>query len=354
MKHVNIYDIADMAGVSVTTVTRAFKKDAVINPETRERILRIAAAHNYRPNLAAGRISQKSIVIGVLLEDCSENLFHEMEIGFRDAHRERSDYKVELELRAIRKEAISEESCLSAFRELEALGIGGLILSLQSYPHSLVETVNRAVEECGLAVVTMISVCPDIRQVFSIHTQASMVGRVAAELLDILVANDRSVAVFLGNSQIDLHREILQGFSEEADRSSLPIASIFDFHEDMELARRQTRELLDSMPDVGGIFVSSANSSTIIEEITRRGATGKVRIVATDLYPPIAADIRAGTVSATIYKDPYGQAKLTFERLYQYLSGHLREPTDVYIKPRIVLRSNLEAYTRENVLFSEK
>ena len=38
----NIKEIAKLAGVSVKTVTRAYKRDAVISPETRERILKIA------------------------------------------------------------------------------------------------------------------------------------------------------------------------------------------------------------------------------------------------------------------------------------------------------------------------
>jgi LacI family transcriptional regulator len=48
-----VYDIARAASVSTTTVLRALWDKDDIKPETRERILKLAAEMNYRPNLVA-------------------------------------------------------------------------------------------------------------------------------------------------------------------------------------------------------------------------------------------------------------------------------------------------------------
>lgn len=65
---VTVYDIARAAGVGRTTVLRALWDKDEINPKTKERIKRIAAEMNYRPNyIARSLVSGKSDFIGVLV-----------------------------------------------------------------------------------------------------------------------------------------------------------------------------------------------------------------------------------------------------------------------------------------------
>lgn len=72
MRRVTIKDIARMAGVSVTTVSRALNNAPEISPETRERILELCREEGYRTNLLArSLISSRTNVIGVILSDIS-------------------------------------------------------------------------------------------------------------------------------------------------------------------------------------------------------------------------------------------------------------------------------------------
>ena len=76
MQRVTIKDIARLSGVSVTTVSRALNDGPEINPETRERILRICREQGYRTNLLArSLISSRTNVLGLILPDIS-NPFH--------------------------------------------------------------------------------------------------------------------------------------------------------------------------------------------------------------------------------------------------------------------------------------
>ena len=70
MRRVTIKDIARMAGVSVTTVSRALNNAPEINEETRQRILELCRKEGYRTNLLArSLISSRTNVIGVVLSD---------------------------------------------------------------------------------------------------------------------------------------------------------------------------------------------------------------------------------------------------------------------------------------------
>ena len=72
MRRVTIKDIARIAGVSVTTVSRALNDAPEISPETRDRILQLCREEGYRTNLLArSLISNRTNVIGVILSDIS-------------------------------------------------------------------------------------------------------------------------------------------------------------------------------------------------------------------------------------------------------------------------------------------
>lgn len=76
MSRVTIKDIAKLAGVSVTTVSRALNRAPEISSETRERVLAFCREQGYRTNLLArSLISSRTNVLAVILPDIA-NPFH--------------------------------------------------------------------------------------------------------------------------------------------------------------------------------------------------------------------------------------------------------------------------------------
>ena len=70
VKKVTSYDIARLAGVSQSTVSRAFNRENAVSPETLERIQEVATKMGYWPNeVARSLISRKSNVIGIVMGD---------------------------------------------------------------------------------------------------------------------------------------------------------------------------------------------------------------------------------------------------------------------------------------------
>jgi len=66
----NMKDIAEKAGVSVTTVSKVLNKKGSISPEITKKILEIAKSLNYVPNFYARSLKmEKSRVIGIIAED---------------------------------------------------------------------------------------------------------------------------------------------------------------------------------------------------------------------------------------------------------------------------------------------
>jgi len=76
---VTVKDLARQLGMSVSTVSRAFYDDAVIAPETRERVLLKASEIGYQPNpLARGLITKSSRIVGVVVSDITNPFYPEV------------------------------------------------------------------------------------------------------------------------------------------------------------------------------------------------------------------------------------------------------------------------------------
>lgn len=76
---VTVKDLARQLGMSVSTVSRAFYDDAIIAPETRERVLKRAAEIGYQPNpLARGLITKSSRIVGIVVSDITNPFYPEV------------------------------------------------------------------------------------------------------------------------------------------------------------------------------------------------------------------------------------------------------------------------------------
>jgi DNA-binding LacI/PurR family transcriptional regulator len=87
-----IKEIADRAGVSIATVSRALNNDVRVTQETRQLILKISEELKYKPNLLARSFAKKtSSIIGLVLPDLTDEFFTELikgvdEVTFRHGY----------------------------------------------------------------------------------------------------------------------------------------------------------------------------------------------------------------------------------------------------------------------------
>jgi DNA-binding LacI/PurR family transcriptional regulator len=91
---VTIHSVAGRAGVSASTVSRAFTTPELVRAATRERVLRIAAELGYRPNRAArGLITGRTGNIGLVVSDLANPHFPAVVKGAQ-ARALQADYSV--------------------------------------------------------------------------------------------------------------------------------------------------------------------------------------------------------------------------------------------------------------------
>ena len=96
MANTTIYDVAGAAKVSLATVSRVMNNPEKVNPETRERVLKVIKELGYKPNaIARGLASRKSTTIGVIISDITRASISQMLGGIIDIAK-KYEYSVKL------------------------------------------------------------------------------------------------------------------------------------------------------------------------------------------------------------------------------------------------------------------
>ncbi|GAB2025603.1 LacI family DNA-binding transcriptional regulator [Lactovum odontotermitis] len=78
MKKITIKDIARIAGVSVSTVSRVLNGDSEVSEKTKKRVEKIIYENNYHPSmLARGMVSKKTKMIAIIVSDITNPYFNQ-------------------------------------------------------------------------------------------------------------------------------------------------------------------------------------------------------------------------------------------------------------------------------------
>lgn len=126
-------DVADLAGVSLTTVSRAFNPDLPVSEKTRERVRSAASQLHYAPNMAARALAgRKSNLIGLLVNNFDDPEHLEL---FRFVSSEAQRRGFHALLLNIAHEGQEVKSVDAAFQ----YQVDGLLVSASRLPESLVQ-----------------------------------------------------------------------------------------------------------------------------------------------------------------------------------------------------------------------
>lgn len=200
---VSIKDIAKVAGVSPSTVSRALSDHPRISLETKERIRRLATEMGYSPSaVARSLVTQRTSIIGLAMAWVSDPLLAQVVRGIEDTALEHG-YTVILS--SFYGEPDREKEVLSTFRERRVDGIIIKSSCLDTYPHSLLS-------QFGLPIVLINR--PEY--IYSVSTNNLHGGRLATEyLLDLGHSRIGYIAAEIGRrtnlDRLKAYNEALQG-----------------------------------------------------------------------------------------------------------------------------------------------
>jgi LacI family transcriptional regulator len=337
-----IRDIAESLGVSIGTVDRALHDRPGINQKTRSRILEQAKAMGYRPNLAARFLScRKQLKIGVNLPAEIASFFDLVRDGVLEAVGAVETSDVKLVHRSYPGLGNGEKEALAEALESD---LDGLIM-VPGQPDCLVPLLRKAAER-RLPVVCVNTDAPEVEHLATVCVDSLTTGALVGELMGRFLARKGQVMVVTGQLSTIDHAQKVAGFRQALGEMwpELRVATVVEAHDHEPEAYEKCRKLLKSTSDIAGIYVTTANSIPVMRAVEEAGLGGRVTVITSDLFPPLARHIESGRVAATLYQRPVMQGQLAFRALYSYLVEGVQPSPVTRLAPHVVMKSNLKLF----------
>jgi LacI family transcriptional regulator len=340
MKRAGVHKIAELAGVSIGTVDRALHGRPGIRESTRKKILAIAKQLDYTPHPAARALSigRAHLRIGVCIPEEIHFFYDQMRAGIKDEAARASSLGIDI----IHKPTPSlGENEKEKITELLEEKLSAMIIT-PGDPKVVTSLVNKAEKE-GIKVVFTTTDAPQSNRSSMVGVDPYLSGKLAAELTAKFLPAESQAAVITGMLSTEEHRAKAEGFRAEFE-SECPggkVIAVLEAHESEEESYRKTRALLDEKPKLQAIYVSTVNCMPVVRAVQERKRTGKIRLITTDIFQQMIPYLEQGTISASIYQDPYLQGQTAVRILIDHLTNGTLIPKTCYLNPGIVLRSNL-------------
>ena len=271
MKSLTIKDIARMAEVSVTTVSRVLNHRPDVNPDTRRHVEEIIEANHFTGNTNARGLKQSNEVIGMIVRGRSNPFLSSLAEAIleRGAMLEDSFVTDYVDERG--------DEFLAALRRTRASRVKGLI-----FVGSLIDDRVRAIRDLDIPIVftTVNAEMASLPRASSVSVDDRTMGRLVGEELYSL--GHRRIAVFGSNPVAgDSLARRFQGFCEALESHGVAF--------DPE-CYRETRFSYDAGYDAARSFFAGHPDATALFAMSDTVAVGAIRAIH-DLGKSVPKDI---------------------------------------------------------------
>ncbi|MEO1092905.1 MAG: LacI family DNA-binding transcriptional regulator [Pseudomonadota bacterium] len=234
---VTLREVAQLAGVSRSAVSRAFTEGASVSEKTRRRVMKAAAALGYRPNaLASSLTTGRTKLIGLVSNNYQNPMFLHVFDLFTRGLQQRG-------LRPLLVNLTDETDPENSVRMLQQYSVDGVVVASSTLAPSFAE----AFREAGMPVVHSFGRYSRSAQVHVVGIDNVECGRMAARTL---LARGYTRLAFLGGpreatSTQDRQQGFLEELSKRADvAASHSHAESYTF----KAGRQEMQRLLRSEP----------------------------------------------------------------------------------------------------------
>ena len=245
MKKLTIVDIAKMAGVGSTTVSRYFN-GGNLKKETREKIKKIVEDYNYTPNTFAKALKgTDSKIIGVIVP-CLHSYVSSNTLKYIDKNLKENNYET-----LIMNADFDEEKQLDYIRKLARMNVDGIIL----LPTTMSKSYESTIKSIDVPVVLL---GQEGEYTYSVEYNDFNAARDLANF--VLACGHRKIA-YLGVGEEDIavgyYRKL--GFMTTLEKYNLSPVDVLITNFGMEDSYRLTNENIDKLKKATCLICATDN-----------------------------------------------------------------------------------------------
>ena len=327
-------DVARLAQVSQSAVSRTFTPGASVSENTRTRVLAAAKTLGYRPNaMARSLITRRSRIIALVMSYL-ENQFYPLVIEKLSQKLQKQGYHVLMFI----SDLDETDDVLAEILQYQVDGI--VMASVMLSPD-----LARQCADSGVPVVLFNRV-PDT-SAYARHSTSSVTsdnhrgGQMVAELL--LARGHRRIAFLAGLEKSSTNLERERGFNEVLAAAGVEVFRRAVGHYSFELAKQATRELFSGVLRPDAVFVANDHMAIAAMDVLRQemglNVPFDVSVVGFDDVPQAAwGAYRLTTVVQSVEE----MVEATVELLHEQMQD-ATHPRNIVIPCRMVERASVRA-----------
>lgn len=335
-----LQQVAEAAGVSLSTVDRVLNQRGGVSPEREAKVLELAGKLNIDRMLFRGYL--KTLRVAVMMQS-PKNPFYQ---GVLDAFSELSPVMSEIKINTF-MHYIDVEDIQATTRKIDriAMTFDALIVICPDDPllSDALRTISRR-----MPIVTLVTDLPDSGRIAYVGPDNRQTGRAAGELMGrFLGPAGGDIVVMLGLHRIRGHEEREMGFRSLL-RERFPqctISATIESGEEKSRAGQLVREALGHNPAIRGIYNVTAGNAAIANTLRNLRIEHQIVFVTHELTPERRRLLREGVLDAIIDQDPHVEVRRCMEILAAYFQRSdrpINRPDD-FTPFHIYLRENCPA-----------
>lgn len=343
---VTLKQIAEEAGVSLTTVHRVLNGKEGCSEEVRKRILRIAKEHEYSVNLTASSLRRSTLNIALIFpenEERSRYFLQQMLNGYLKARSELENYNVvfqEFYVSVDQSGKFSAATYLKRIYRAQPVRFDGVILYNIGMDVEQLTWANRLIGS-GIPIICMERAPEGDEDIPCVAVDDALAADLASELMSKFVHNSGTVLLLNqslrnGDQNGRIFRECLN-----SRRDDLEICAM-----DFDLLTDQTdaiAELINETPDLTGIYATCARHTVSMLKALEHHP-GNYTVIGSELFDESYEALQNGTLDAVIDKRPEKIGYLALRLMMEHLAKNVPLQAVYRVTPRIVLRANSNMY----------
>lgn len=328
--------IADAAGVSLSTVDRVLNRRGGVTPACEERVLEWASRLNL--DRVVFREYLKVLRIAVVMQTAGNPFYKGLQDAFADLAASMLDLKVSCFIHYIDVTDVTK-----SIHKINQISTSHDALILVSPDDPRLSDALRLVSR-RIPIVTLVTDLPNSGRIAYVGPDNRQTGRVAGELMGrFLGPPGGDVLVVLGMRRIVGHEEREIGF-RSALRERFPACRIvagLESGEDRERAGEVVNEALNDHSSVRGIYNISDGNTAIVRSIRSMGLENRIVLITHELTPDRRVLLRDGMLDAVIDQNPRLEARRALEALMRHFRrADAERPVEAYTEFNIYIREN--------------
>lgn len=344
-------DIAKKAGISVGTVHRVIHKSGYVSKKAEEKVKKVIDELGYKPNIFARNLKRtKNYRFGVLIpNESQDDFFWKLHTeGIQQAEKELFSQKLSIEYFNFDRYSYISYS-LACEKALNAK-LDGLVITpvLTSVSIEFLEKIPN-----NLPYILIDTNIPNQKSLSHILQDSYLSGRVAAQLMDIKVSKNGTLAVLQfspTSMQID---ERIRGFTDYIAEKR-PAINIFNINVKSQAKRKEIEDnlaesLLSIKSKLSGVFVSNTLTFYAAKTVKENFKKNKIPVIGYNLIAKNIDYMKEGYIDFLINEKPEVQGYKAIYELYKsvVLGEEIQKS---FMMPIDIITSEKIEYYLENYL----